>query len=161
MLLFNMLQNQEPFTNVYWHAFSTFQVHLAMIIRFVTHQVSGMFIVYKMYQLKRNSIYIDHLERIHDKYQNDVADTSCDLISCNITVYLSSSLYVWRFSIIEGILPKGPYPPCLRMAVRALLAGYPRIIVLCVLCSVSFHPLVTGSTCVMWGYGNKELEFHF
>ena len=29
--------------------------------------------------------------------------------------------------IIEGILPKGPYLPCLRMADRALLAGYPRI----------------------------------
>ena len=27
---------------------------------------------------------------------------------------------------IEGILPKWPYPPCLRMADRALLAGYPR-----------------------------------
>ena len=27
---------------------------------------------------------------------------------------------------IEGILPKGPYPTCLRMADRALLAGYPR-----------------------------------
>ena len=27
---------------------------------------------------------------------------------------------------IEGILPKGPYPPCSRMADRALLAGYPR-----------------------------------
>ena len=24
----------------------------------------------------------------------------------------------------EGILPKGPYPPCLRMADRAFLAGY-------------------------------------
>ena len=29
----------------------------------------------------------------------------------------------------DGILPKGPYPPCLRMADRALLAGYPRIMV--------------------------------
>ena len=29
-------------------------------------------------------------------------------------------------SQIEGILPKGPYPRCLRMADRALLAGYPR-----------------------------------
>ena len=29
-------------------------------------------------------------------------------------------------SYIDGILPKGPYPPCLRMADRALLAGYPR-----------------------------------
>ena len=27
---------------------------------------------------------------------------------------------------IDGILPKGPYQPCLRMADRALLAGYPR-----------------------------------
>ena len=27
---------------------------------------------------------------------------------------------------IDGILPKAPYPPCLRMADRALLAGYPR-----------------------------------
>ena len=27
---------------------------------------------------------------------------------------------------INGILPKRPYPPCLRMADRALLAGYPR-----------------------------------
>ena len=30
--------------------------------------------------------------------------------------------YAWH---IEGSLPKGPYPPCLRMADRALLAGYP------------------------------------
>ena len=29
---------------------------------------------------------------------------------------------------IDGILPKGPYPPCLRMADRALLAGYPRYV---------------------------------
>ena len=26
----------------------------------------------------------------------------------------------------EGILPKGPYLPCVSMAGRALLAGYPR-----------------------------------
>ena len=31
-------------------------------------------------------------------------------------------------SYIEGILPKGPYPPCLRMADRALLAGNPRYV---------------------------------
>ena len=30
---------------------------------------------------------------------------------------------------IDGILPKGPYPPCLRMADRALLAGYPQHLV--------------------------------
>ena len=29
-------------------------------------------------------------------------------------------------TFVEGILPKGPYPPCLRMADRALLAGDPR-----------------------------------
>ena len=29
---------------------------------------------------------------------------------------------------IEGILPKGPYPPCLRMEDRTLLAGYPRYV---------------------------------
>ena len=29
---------------------------------------------------------------------------------------------------VDGILPKGPYPPCLRMADRALLAGYPRML---------------------------------
>ena len=31
-----------------------------------------------------------------------------------------------RVPQIEGILPKGSYPPCWRMADRALLAGYPR-----------------------------------
>ena len=29
----------------------------------------------------------------------------------------------------KGYLPKGPYPPCLRMTDRALLAGYPRHLV--------------------------------
>ena len=27
----------------------------------------------------------------------------------------------------DGVLPKEPYPPCLRMADRALLAGYPPV----------------------------------
>ena len=31
-------------------------------------------------------------------------------------------------TIIEGILPKGPYLPCVSMEVRALLVGYPRIV---------------------------------
>ena len=39
--------------------------------------------------------------------------------SCTFLCYL-------LYSQVEGILPKGPYPPCLRMADRALLAGYPR-----------------------------------
>ena len=32
----------------------------------------------------------------------------------------------------DGILPEEPYPPCLRMADRVFLAGYPRII--CIQC---------------------------
>ena len=34
-------------------------------------------------------------------------------------------VYVLDLIYFDGILPKGPYPPCLRMADRALLAGYP------------------------------------
>ena len=48
----------------------------------------------------------------------------------NIVYHFGSFVSVWRKvrgrPYIEGILPKGPYPPCLRMADRALLAGYPR-----------------------------------
>ena len=36
---------------------------------------------------------------------------------------------LFRLLHIDGILPKGPYPPWLRMADRALLAGYPRYII--------------------------------
>ena len=46
--------------------------------------------------------------------------------------WMKSQLRKLLLSIIlplqfDGILPKGPYPPCLCMADRALLAGYPRI----------------------------------
>ena len=37
---------------------------------------------------------------------------------------LKASEWVTCNHHIDGILPKGPYPPCLRMAGRALLAGY-------------------------------------
>ena len=45
-----------------------------------------------------------------------------------VDLVTSSSTKCLLLSIthIEGILQKGPYPPCLRMADRALLAGYPR-----------------------------------
>ena len=36
---------------------------------------------------------------------------------------------------IEGILPKGPYPPCLHMADRALSTGYPRYCSCCPRCT--------------------------
>ena len=41
-------------------------------------------------------------------------------------IYIYIYIYIYREREREGILPKGPYPPCLRMADRALLAGYPR-----------------------------------
>ena len=34
---------------------------------------------------------------------------------------------LWGIEQFEGILPKGPYQPYVSMAVRAFLAGYPRI----------------------------------
>ena len=40
-------------------------------------------------------------------------------------------LYSSLFYYIQSILPKGPYLPCLRMADRALLAGYPQYILSC------------------------------
>ena len=42
----------------------------------------------------------------------------------NLHTQLSGCLHAY----VDGILPKGPYPPCLRMADRALLAGYSRCI---------------------------------
>ena len=43
----------------------------------------------------------------------------------DIMMWIRSLISNINFSAdIEGILPKGPYPPCLRMADRALLARY-------------------------------------
>ena len=36
----------------------------------------------------------------------------------------------WRQHHIKGILPKGPYLPCVSMAGRALLAGYPQYMII-------------------------------
>ena len=49
-----------------------------------------------------------------------VASISSEIF-CDI-LYHILQLFV---SYIDGILQKGPYPPCLHMADRALLAGYP------------------------------------
>ena len=48
-----------------------------------------------------------------------------DIFNC---VHCGSDLPKWYYetSLFDGILPKGPFPPCLRIADRALLAGYPR-----------------------------------
>ena len=64
--------------------------------------------------------------------------------------------YVWNILLtnikpkeltkhIDFILPKGPYRPCLRMADRALLAGYPRY-ALCPLWGIS----PSSNSCVFW-----------
>ena len=45
----------------------------------------------------------------------------------NICMFVNKNSTNEVYLEIDGILPKGPYPPCLRMADRALLAGYPRI----------------------------------
>ena len=52
---------------------------------------------------------------------------------------------------IEGILPKGPYPPCLRMADRALLAGYPQCLVSVVpgLCSGQMYVTSPAKTLIL------------
>ena len=48
---------------------------------------------------------------------------------CIALLHITARLYTSSSTrYIQGILPKGPYPPCLRMADRALLAGYPRYI---------------------------------
>ena len=65
---------------------------------------------------------------LHDKGQK-LMDMPLHLIRhCNCTksapINGLVSLQHWLFGHIKGILPKGPYPPCLHMADRALLAGY-------------------------------------
>ena len=46
------------------------------------------------------------------------------------TPVLNDAVVFWAIALLQteigGILPKGPYPTCLRMADRDLLAGYPR-----------------------------------
>ena len=42
---------------------------------------------------------------------------------------------------VDGILPKRPYPPCIRMADRALLAEYPRCVMECVSFELGIHYL--------------------
>ena len=46
-----------------------------------------------------------------------------------VGLVLNVQLFVNYSSYVDGILPDGPYTPGLRMADRALLAGYPRCII--------------------------------
>ena len=55
-------------------------------------------------------------------------------IQCQLNLAAWMSNYIPLFYVdvitdlvyLDGFLPKGPYPPCLRMADRAFLAGYPQ-----------------------------------
>ena len=44
----------------------------------------------------------------------------------NMEFELPTVCLVITVPLLDDILPKGPYPPCLRMTDRALLTGYPR-----------------------------------
>ena len=50
------------------------------------------------------------------------------LLYTRVTVQFRCSCNKLNCYHIDGVLPKGPYPPCLRMADRALLARYSRYI---------------------------------
>ena len=67
------------------------------------------------------------------------------------------------WSYVEGILPKGPYyPPCLRMADWALLAGYPRCMQWISVCTLQQHSWLVVHhfiTVTMINGGKKERKF--
>ena len=83
---------------------------------------------------------------------------------CDTTLYTAQQCRTQ----LDGILPKGPYPPCLRMADRALLAGYLRTVnslmlphLLCSMLSygMSIVSLLDITHCVIMGlYSNT---YHF
>ena len=69
---------------------------------------------------------------------------------------------IWQ---IDGILPKGPYPPCLRMADRALLAGYHRnvcyllyAVIGCVHVKQSCRVYINIWQDSLWTKGSKPAE---
>ena len=64
--------------------------------------------------------------RLKSSWDTLTALDQYNICRCLATLQSSNILIILRNEYIDGILPKGPYPPCLRMADRALLAGYPR-----------------------------------
>ena len=60
-----------------------------------------------------------------------------------------SDIELRRTHLMDGILPKGPYPPCLRMADRALLAGYTRYMVCIVSIWVKIYHIIMGLHCII------------
>ena len=85
----------------------------------------------------RLRIKVTHLSQVEDKSKTFLGKTgmypaTSDIfyIFRNITVPMRLGQKMHQMNNtcrhIEGILPKGPYLPCVSMAGRALLAGYPR-----------------------------------
>ena len=75
--------------------------------------------------------YEEHLKLVvidigGDVYRRQISRT---WISNHILQYSVGISLLVHTSLIQGILPKGPYLPCVSMAGRALLAGYPRYMV--------------------------------
>ena len=67
--------------------------------------------------------------------------------------YTNNDTAFWHVDHIEGILPKGPYPPCLRMADRTLLAGYPRYISVLITCILFiFQNMVYAVHILIYGF---------
>ena len=70
--------------------------------------------------------------KMHLKMSSGKCQPSClglNVLNTNLTGK-NHQQYTWITMYpslnVEGILPKGPYPPCVSMAGRALLAGYHR-----------------------------------
>ena len=78
-----------------------------------------------------------HIGGLVQERCNSIANALELHLSCtNPSIHGQTSKWIWicqrlkhRQKHSEGILPKGPYLPCLRMADRALWAGYPRFLV--------------------------------
>ena len=56
----------------------------------------------------------------------EVPDVHVRSLKCSWCVIQAEYVWISSVSYVDGILPKGPYPPCLCMADRAFFAGYPR-----------------------------------
>ena len=64
---------------------------------------------------------------------------------------ISFNLYQIGMNVhVDGILPTGPYPPCFRVADRALLAGYPW-------CVIGVKPKTSQMAI---GYTRLKLLYH-
>ena len=64
-----------------------------------------------------------HQHKCHNQYIQTLLWVMKQSIHHNTVTRMTPAMLWWTY---EGILPKGPYLPCVSMAGRALLAGYPQ-----------------------------------